>query len=94
MSEKEIAKHIKGKLVKNSGRGMRKGDILKGRYVIDVKEVNKSFTLNRDVWAKVCSDAATYGWEYVPILLVDFPSHRLVIMDFDDFDRWCQDGSR
>lgn len=43
---------------KNSGRGvMKKGDATWKNFVIDYKHVGKSFTLNKDVWAKTTTDA-------------------------------------
>jgi heat shock protein HspQ len=44
---------------KNSGRGHHKGDGILGDYLVDVKEVNKSFGLTKDSWAKVCTDAVS-----------------------------------
>lgn len=47
-----------GKAQKNSGRGhYQKGDALLDIFTVDVKEFAKSFSLSRDVWAKVGSDA-------------------------------------
>lgn len=42
---------------KNSGRGTHKGDASWENFTIDFKEVGKSFTLNKDVWAKASTDA-------------------------------------
>lgn len=85
MSEKKVIKDIGARPVKNSGRGRLKGDAHKGKYVIDIKEASKSFTLNEKVWAKICSDAMTYGSDKVPVLLVRFNSGvQLVIQDYDD----------
>jgi exopolysaccharide biosynthesis protein len=36
---------------------MQKGDASWKDFVIDFKEVGKSFTLNKDVWAKATTDA-------------------------------------
>jgi hypothetical protein len=91
VSEASVAKKIGAKKVKNSGRGLRKGDMIKGRVVFDLKEVERSFSLNKSVWAKVCTDASTYGWEYVPVLLVEFKDGmRLVVMDYDDWEEGWQ----
>jgi hypothetical protein len=62
VSEKEQAKRLGGRLQKNSGRGkVKKGDIILGRFLIDLKEYSKSFSLSRKVWAKVNSDAWLSG---------------------------------
>ena len=58
MSEANEIKRLGARAQKNSGRGWReKGDATLGSFLIDVKESAKSFSLNRKVWAKVCSDA-------------------------------------
>jgi hypothetical protein len=57
MSERSEGKRIGAKLHKNSGRNTKKGDASWFNFVIDFKEVGKSFTLNRDVWAKAVTDA-------------------------------------
>jgi len=57
MSEKSEGKRIGAKLHKNSGRNQKKGDATWHNFVIDFKEVGKSFTLNKDVWAKATTDA-------------------------------------
>jgi hypothetical protein len=57
MSEQSEGKRIGAKLHKNSGRNTKKGDASWHNFVIDFKEVGKSFTLNKDVWAKATTDA-------------------------------------
>lgn len=87
MSEKAEAKRIGAKLVKNSGRGMNKADMTIGKFIIDLKEVGKEFVVNKQVWRKICSDAATYGYESVPVLMIKFEAgQRLAVLDFDDLE--------
>jgi hypothetical protein len=57
MSERSEGKRLGAKLHKNSGRNTKKGDASWKNFVIDFKEVGKSFTLNKDVWAKAVTDA-------------------------------------
>ncbi len=57
MSERSEGKRIGAELHKNSGRNTKKGDASWHNFVIDFKEVGKSFTLNRNVWAKAVTDA-------------------------------------
>ena len=57
MTEQSEGKRIGAKLHKNSGRNTKKGDASWYNFVIDFKEVGKSFTLNKDVWAKATTDA-------------------------------------
>lgn len=57
MSERSESKRIGAKQHKNSGRNTKKGDASWYNFVVDFKEVGKSFTLNKDVWAKATTDA-------------------------------------
>lgn len=57
MSERSESKRIGAKQHKNSGRNTKKGDATWHNFVVDFKEVGKSFTLNKDVWAKATTDA-------------------------------------
>jgi hypothetical protein len=61
MSEKSESKRIGAKQHKNSGRNTQKGDATWNNFVVDFKEVGKSFTINKDVWAKACTDAIKNG---------------------------------
>jgi hypothetical protein len=57
MSEKSESKKLGAKQHKNSGRNTKKGDATWENFTVDFKEVGKSFTLNREVWAKCVTDA-------------------------------------
>lgn len=57
MSERSESKRLGAKQHKNSGRGTHKGDASWENFTVDFKEVGKSFTLNKDVWAKAATDA-------------------------------------
>lgn len=61
MSEKNESKRLGAKQHKNSGRGTHKGDASWENFTVDFKEVSKSFTLNKDVWAKTSTDAIRNG---------------------------------
>jgi hypothetical protein len=61
MSEKSESKRINAKQHKNSGRGTHKGDATWKNFTVDFKEVQKSFTINKDVWAKAVTDAIRNG---------------------------------
>lgn len=61
MSEKSESKRIGAKTHKNSGRGTHKGDATWENFTVDFKEVGKSFTLNKEVWAKASTDAVRNG---------------------------------
>lgn len=57
MTEKSESKRLGAKQHKNSGRNTHKGDATWKNFTVDFKEVGKSFTLNKDVWAKAVTDA-------------------------------------
>jgi hypothetical protein len=57
MSEKSESKRLGARQHKNSGRGTHKGDATWENFTVDFKEVGKSFTLNKEVWAKATTDA-------------------------------------
>ena len=61
MSEASESKRLGAKQHKNSGRGTHKGDASWENFTIDFKEVGKSFTLNKEVWAKATTDAIRNG---------------------------------
>lgn len=59
------------KAQKNSGRGQnQKGDATQGRFLVDIKEYNKSFSVSRENWAKICTDAWTNDNRFPCFLLV------------------------
>jgi outer membrane phospholipase A len=61
MTDKSESKRINAKQHKNSGRNTQKGDATWNNFVVDFKEVGKSFTINKEVWAKACTDAIKNG---------------------------------
>jgi hypothetical protein len=61
MSEKSESKRLGAKQHKNSGRNTHKGDATWESFTVDFKEVGKSFTINKDVWAKAATDAVRNG---------------------------------
>jgi outer membrane phospholipase A len=61
MSERSESKRIGAKQHKNSGRNNKKGDATWNNFTVDFKENSKSFTLNKDVWAKATTDAIKNG---------------------------------
>lgn len=67
----EIAeiKKMGGKPQKNSGRGThQKGDAVLYDFIVDVKEYKKTFSLSRDVWGKISTDASKHRKE--PALMI------------------------
>ncbi len=70
MSERGESKRINAKQHKNSGRNTQKGDASWRQFVIDFKEVGKSFTLNKDVWAKATTDAIKNGKDPAIVVVI------------------------
>jgi hypothetical protein len=70
MSEKSESKRIGAKQHKNSGRGIHKGDASWENFTIDFKEVGKSFTINKDVWAKAVTDAIRNGKDPAIVVVI------------------------
>lgn len=71
MSEKGEAKRDGAKQQKNSGRGQyQKGDAKWYNFVVDYKESNSSFNLNKDVWSKICTDTFKVSRNMHPALKI------------------------
>lgn len=66
-------KRVGGTPVKNSGRGLAKGDFILGPFLGDIKEYKKSFGLTQEMWAKISTDSIKNGKRQ--------PTLRLVIGD-------------
>jgi len=82
MSEKSESKRIGAKLHKNSGRNTKKGDASWENFVIDFKEVGKSFTLNKDVWAKAVTDALKSNADpAIVVVLGETQKTRLAVIE-------------
>jgi hypothetical protein len=89
MTEKSESKRIGAKQHKNSGRNTHKGDATWQNFTVDFKEASKSFTLNKDVWAKATTDAIKNNSD--PLIIVVLGSGntkvRLAILEFDLLDQ-------
>jgi hypothetical protein len=91
MSERDHARKDGARLQPNSGRGSHaKGDAtmdtLTGKYLIDYKEYGKSYTVNNNVWAKICTDAMAVGRDFEPVLkLVIGGQTELAVLDWSWF---------
>jgi len=71
MSEKSEAKRDGAKQQKNSGRGKyQKGDAKWYSFVVDYKEAEKSFTMNQEIWSKICTDTFKVNRNMHPCLKV------------------------
>ena len=71
MSERSEVKRDGAKAQKNSGRGdYQKGDAKWKSFLVDYKEASKSFTLNKDVWSKICTDTFKVDRDMYPALKI------------------------
>lgn len=62
MSEESEIKRVGMTPQKNSGRGKKdKGDATWDKFLVDVKEYSKSYSLSRANWAKISRDSITSG---------------------------------
>lgn len=76
-SEKLEIKRMGAKAQKNSGRSKHaKGDAVLPPFIVDVKEAKASFALNKQVWAKICSDSAKHSSE--PALMIALGEQEVV----------------
>ena len=87
MSERTESKRIGAKQHKNSGRNTHKGDATWKNFTVDFKECSKSFTLNKDVWAKAVTDSIKSGIDKSPAIVVVLGEGntkvRLAIIEMD-----------
>lgn len=84
MSEASEVRRLGAKAQPNSGRGKhKKSDAILGPFVYDIKEYAKSFSVSRDVWAKVCSDTITVDMHMQPALqlVLGDPPIRLWVIE-------------
>jgi len=94
MSEKGESKRLGAKQHKNSGRGTHKGDASWENFTIDFKEVGKSFTLNKDVWAKATTDAIRNGNDPAIVVVIgeNGIKTRLAIIELSLLDQLLDDS--
>lgn len=94
MSEKSESKRINAKQHKNSGRNTKKGDATWNNFIVDFKECSKSFSINKDVWAKITTDAIKNGGDPMIILILGEGNQkvRLAITEFDILKENLGDG--
>ena len=89
-SERIILEGIGAKVHKNSGRGqIWKGDGSNEHYVIDVKEYSKSFSISKDMWAKICTDTIRVDPMKEPVLMLvlgDTQKTRLAVIAWSEFE--------
>lgn len=97
MSERSESKRLGAKQHKNSGRNTQKGDATWRGFVVDFKEASKSFTLNKDVWAKACTDAIKAGTDKAPAIILVLGEGnakvRLAIIELDILNQLTEENN-
>lgn len=93
MSERSESKRLGAKQHKNSGRGIHKGDASWENFTVDFKEVGKSFTLNKDVWAKATTDAIRNNNDPAIVVVIgdDGIKTRLAIIELSILEQLLED---
>jgi hypothetical protein len=95
MSERSEGKRIGAKLHKNSGRNTKKGDASWFNFVIDFKEVGKSFTLNKDVWAKATTDALKSNKDpAIVVVLGETSKTRLAVIELSLLEQLLEERDK
>lgn len=93
MSEKSESKRIGARQHKNSGRNTKKGDASWKNFVVDFKEVGRSFTLNKKVWAKATTDAIKNGKDPAIVVVIGEGSAkvRLAIIEMSILEQLTEE---
>jgi hypothetical protein len=95
MSERSEGKRIGARLHKNSGRNTKKGDATWHNFVIDFKEVGKSFTLNTTVWAKAVTDALKSNADpAIVVVLGESPKTRLAVIELSLLEQLLEERDK
>lgn len=95
MSERSESKRLGAKQHKNSGRNTHKGDATWESFTVDFKEVGKSFTLNKEVWAKATTDAIRNGNDPAIVVVLGDSGikTRLAIIEMSILEQLIGDNS-
>lgn len=93
LSERGESKRIGAKQHKNSGRNMKKGDATWHNFCVDFKEVGKSFTLNKEVWAKATTDAIKNRLDPAIVVVIgeDSSKTRLAVIELALLEQLLED---
>ena len=95
MSERSEAKRDGAKQQKNSGRGAyQKGDAQWKDFVVDYKEYEKSISINKDIWAKICTDTFKVDRNKFPVLKLilgkENDKTRLAVIEWALFEQMVE----
>ena len=85
MSERRLINMDGAKAVKNSGRGMIKGDAKLPPFLLDYKEYEKSISISSKMWEKHATDAWEQSHQEPCLALVFGDKTRLAVIDWHMF---------
>ena len=99
MSERSEIKRDGAKGQKNSGRGdYQKGDSQWKDFVVDYKEYEKSISLSKDMWSKICTDTFKVSRDKHPALKIilgkDNSKTRLAVIEWALFEQMVSTWER
>lgn len=85
--EKQEIKKDGAKGVKNSGRGLKKGDATFHKFLLDYKHNASTYTLSREAWIKMRKDAwrSNYRYPCISVVLGDNSDTKVAIIDWEVF---------
>lgn len=92
--EKSEAKRDNAKPVKNSGRGIKKGDAEYHNFLLDYKHNGSSFTLTRKAWLKMKKDAWNSNYKYpcISVVLGEDSDTKVAVIDWEVFKELVKDS--
>jgi hypothetical protein len=93
MSERGEIKRLNAKGIKNSGRGIQKGDATWNNFTVDFKEYPKGFTVNQDNWAKAVTDALRNGNDPAIVVVLGETNRktRLAIIELELLEQMIEE---
>ncbi len=98
MSERSEVKRDGAKAQKNSGRGeYQKGDAQWKQFLVDYKESKSSFTINKSVWSKICTDTFKVNRSMHPILKLIIGEEskvRLAVLEWSVLEELLEKSNR
>ena len=96
MSERGEIKRDGAKGQKNSGRGAyQKGDAQWHDLLVDYKEYEKSISISKTIWSKICTDTFKVSRDKYPVLKLilgssDSSKTRLAVIEWALFEQMVE----
>ena len=93
-TEKEEIKKDSAKAVKNSGRGLKKGDAEFHSFLLDYKHNGSSFSLTRLNWLKIRKDAwkSNHKHPCISVVLGEDSDVKVAIIEWEVFKELIKDS--